>query len=67
MILNSSKKISRRFHFEYLFRLFLDIHFNKGLIENCKLDINKYCQGEIVDQDDETKDADDDQTNNNGK
>jgi hypothetical protein len=38
---------------------FLDARFNKGLIENCQVDINKHCKLEIIDSDD-----DDDKGNN---
>ncbi len=31
----------------------LDARFNKGLIENCELDINRHCKSEIVDTDDD--------------
>jgi hypothetical protein len=47
--------------------LFLDARFNKGLIENCQLDIDKYCRSEVVDDDDDGKDSDGDDTENDGK
>jgi len=47
--------------------LHLDVRFNKGLIENCQVDIDKHCKTEIVDTDGDGKDSDDDQENNKGK
>jgi hypothetical protein len=50
--------------------LFLDARFNKGLIENCQLDINNYCRSEVIDadgDDDDGKDSDGDDAENDGK
>lgn len=47
--------------------LILDARFNKGLIDNCQRDINKYCQSEVIDSDADDHDSDEDDGENSGK
>ncbi len=46
-----------------IFSSYLDVRFNKGLIENCDFDIQKHCRNEIVDKDDDESDGDNDHSN----
>ncbi|CAF4720327.1 unnamed protein product [Rotaria sp. Silwood1] len=42
-----------------------DARFHKGLIENCQNDINRYCQNEIIDDDNDADESDDDDDDDN--
>ncbi|CAF3796085.1 unnamed protein product, partial [Rotaria sordida] len=53
--------LCRRVLYQRLMVLNSDARFNQGLIDNCQRDINKYCQSEVVNNDDDDdKDSNED-------
>ncbi|CAF1086846.1 unnamed protein product [Adineta steineri] len=61
--------ICRRVLYHRLMILNTDARFNRGLVENCKQDIEKWCSSDVVDNDDDDddKDSDDADDNNDAK